>query len=445
MTEGQTSAAPNHGSTGSSEKPTLSALHTALVWMGVTVLVRFVWLWFYPAIPEWDGAIYHRTAVRIAHGMGFVDTWNNLPPYKPTAFYPVGYPATLALFYKLFGTSTTVAAGLNVASSAIVSLFVSRLARRSWGASGVHLAAGLFALAPGPIVYCSAYMTELLSAAIVLAAIDCALRYFDSGATAFRWAILCGLLLGYGGLVRPPALLIAPIIAVVMTPQNKRTLSLQALGYLRTLVLVGVSCCCVVLPWTARNCRKLDGCALVSLNGGSNLWIGADPDANGTYRDLRIGEACLRVRGEVKKDRCFGGLAIERIKTQPIRWLSLAPMKVIHLLGYESSPVSYLRAATHGQAFRNTATMMFALLTAAHWIILSLAIVTVAGSPRKPMPIELRLTIAVVLSFIAVHIVFFGVDRYHFVFTPLLCVLAAGSIAEKQAKQLDEPDAKAAL
>ena len=445
MTEHHVSPEPSNGSNRPRVKLALSSLQIALIWMGVTVIARLIWLWFYPAIPEWDGAIYHRTAVRIANGLGFVDTWNNLPPYKPTAFYPVGYPATLALCYKLFGASTGVAAGLNVASSAIVSLLISRLARRSWGSSGVHLAAGLFALAPGPIVYCSAYMTELLSAAIVLAAIDCALRYHDSDATAFRWAILCGLLLGYAGLVRPPALLIAPIIALVMTPRNKRTLSLQTVGYLRTLVLVGLACCCVVLPWTARNCRKLDGCALVSLNGGSNLWIGADPDANGTYRDLRIGEACLRVRGEVKKDRCFGGLAIERIRAHPIQWLSLAPMKVVHLLGYESSPVSYLRSATHGQAFRTTATMMFALLTAAHWIILSLAIVAVVGGSRAPMPIEQRLTLAVVLSFIVVHIVFFGVDRYHFVFTPLLCVLAAGSIAEKHSKVDDEQEVRVPL
>lgn len=412
-------------------------IRATLVWVAVTVVVRLIWLYFHPAIAEWDGAIYHRTAQRIATGMGFVDTWNNLPPYKPTAFYPVGYPATLGFFYRLFGPSTTVAAALNVLSSAIVSALVVRLASRSWGAVGAHFAAALFAFAPGPIAYCSAYMTELLSAAILLGAIDCALRYYDSDAKAIRWAILCGLLLGYGGLVRPPALLIAPIIALTMTPMAAPKSAGERLArYATTLFLVGMACCVVVLPWTARNCRKLDGCALVSLNGGSNLWIGADPEANGTYRDLRIGEACLRVRGEVTKDRCFGRLAIERIKSNPLRWLSLAPMKIVHLLGYESSPVSYLRSATHGVAFRDTATLMFALMTAAHWIILSLAIIAVVGQKQPSSAIERTVTIAVVLGFIAVHVVFFGVDRYHFVFTPLLCVLAGGSITHTPAKHL---------
>jgi 4-amino-4-deoxy-L-arabinose transferase-like glycosyltransferase len=393
------------------------------------VLIRVIWLHFYPAIAEWDGAIYHRTAQRIALGMGFVDTWNNLPPYKPTAFYPVGYPATLALLYKLFGSSWLVAAGLNVAASAIITACIVRLAHRSWGAAGAHLAAALFALAPGPVLYCSAFMTELLSAAILLTTIEFALRYYDSGGR-LRYAVVCGLLLGYGGLVRPPALLIAPIIAWVMTPSpSQKTGHLpRLLARAKSMLVVGLACCAVVLPWTARNCRQLDGCALVSLNGGSNLWIGADPDAHGTYRDLRIGEACLRVRGEVSKDRCFGRLAIERIKSAPFRWISLAPLKLAHLLGYESSPVSYLRAATHGVAFRHTATLMFALMTAAHWIVLALAIVSVVGQRAAQRAIEQRLCVAIVLGFLAVHIVFFGVDRYHLVFIPILCSLAGGAL-----------------
>ena len=74
---------------------------------------------------------------------------------------------------------------------------------------------------------------------------------------------------------------------------------------------IGVACVAVVLPWTARNCARLDGCALVSVNGGSNLWIGTDPTAEGNYRDLRFGEGCDRTHGEVAKDRCYGREARE--------------------------------------------------------------------------------------------------------------------------------------
>jgi 4-amino-4-deoxy-L-arabinose transferase-like glycosyltransferase len=410
-----------------------AAWKLALYWAIATVLVRLVWLYFQPPIPEWDGAIYHRTAERIARGMGFVDTWNNLPPYKPTAFYPVGYPALLGAFYFVFGSHYWVAGFINVLSSAIATASITRMTQRAWGALSAHVAAALFTFSPGGILYCSAYMTELVSAALLCLAMMSAIRYSDTG--RWRWAIVTGLLLGYGGLVRPPALLIAPVVAVLAAPRSQPRL----VATIRALVLVGIASCAVVLPWTARNCRQLDGCALVSLNGGSNLWIGADPAAMGTYRDLRIGEACLRVRGEVAKDRCFGRLAMDRIKEHPLQWLALAPLKIGHLLGYESTPVSYLRAATRQRAFAQSSTAMYSLLTAYHWVILALAIASVASmkrhqltaavepSQRSAAALTVVLSVAVVLALIAVHVVFFGVDRYHFVFIPLLCMLAGGA------------------
>lgn len=414
-----------------------SAWRIALRWALVTVLVRLVWLYVQPPIPEWDGAIYHRTAERIARGMGFVDTWNNQPPYKPTAFYPVGYPALLGALYFVLGSHDWVAGLINVLSSAIATASIARMTHRVWGTLSAHVAAALFTFSPGAILYCSAYMTELVSAALLCLAMMSALRYAERG--RWYWAVATGILLGYGGLVRPPALLLAPIIAVFAVPRSQPRL----LGTLRSLVLVGVATCAVVLPWTARNCRQLDGCALVSLNGGSNLWIGTDPSAMGTYRDLRIGEACLRVRGEVAKDRCFGRLAIQRIQEHPLQWLALAPLKIGHLLGYESTPVSYLRAATRQRAFARSSTMMFSLLTAYHWIILALAITSVASmksTRRTSEPAQhdiaaltVSLSIAVVLAFIAVHVVFFGVDRYHFVFVPLLCLLAGGTFRKTSA------------
>jgi 4-amino-4-deoxy-L-arabinose transferase-like glycosyltransferase len=406
-----------------------AAWRVALFWALATILLRAIWLAIQPPIPEWDGAIYHRTAERIARGMGFVDTWNNLPPYKPTAFYPVGYPALLGALYWVFGPSRWVAGAVNVVSSAIATASVTRMSFRSWGAVPAHVAGLLFTCSPGGVLYCSAYMTELVSAAVLCLALLCAVRYSDTGRA--RWAIVMGLLLGYGGLVRPPALLVAPVLAVLARPKA----SPRVRGTLRALVLVGLASCAVVLPWTARNCRKLDGCALVSLNGGSNLWIGADPAAMGTYRDLRIGEACLRVRGEVAKDRCFGRLAMQRIREHPLQWLALAPLKVGHLLGYESTPVSYLRYATRQQRFGQSATAMFAMITAYHWIILALAIIAIAPLRTGPRPLEVTLSLASILALIAVHVVFFGVDRYHFVFTPLLCMLAGGAFRQLDARR----------
>ena len=81
------------------------------VWVAITVALRVAWLARVPPVIAWDGILYARTALRIAHGLGYVDTWNNTPPWKPTAFYPVGYPALLGLGHALFGDTTAIKEG----------------------------------------------------------------------------------------------------------------------------------------------------------------------------------------------------------------------------------------------------------------------------------------------------------------------------------------------
>lgn len=392
----------------------------AMSWCAVAMAVRIAWLAHRPAIATWDGAIYHRTAVRLAAGLGFVDTWNDRPPYHPTAFYPVGYPAALGFLYRLFGAHAWVAGMLNVLSAGVCALLISHFARRASGRLAGHLAPAFFAFTPGAVVYTSAFMTEPLSAALLTASLGTAIHHARTGRL---WsACATGILLGAGGLVRPPALLIAPVIAVCATP------AWSPRAIVRVVAVVGIACACVVLPWTARNCCELDGCALVSVNGGSNLWIGADPEAHGGYRDLRHGEGCDRVFGEVAKDRCYMARAVARIRSHPWRWLALAPEKMSQLLAFETTPVSYLRSATGGEAFATTADAMYRMMTAVHRMLLLLALagsLPARGEPRRSRVI--RVVTGAVLALAAVHVVFFGVDRYHFVFTPLVCLLAASA------------------
>jgi 4-amino-4-deoxy-L-arabinose transferase-like glycosyltransferase len=401
----------------------------ALVWAAFAMALRAWWLSVQPAVPAWDGAIYHRTAERIARGMGFVDTWNNQPPYKPTAFYPVGYPALLGGAYALFGPHHWVAGMLNVLAGGVSTLFTVRFAQRAFGRAAGHLAGALYACAPGAVIYTSAFMTEPVSAALLCGALASGLHHARTARTGS--AVLTGVLLGLGGLVRPPALLVAPVLALVCTPKA------QWRAMLRTLTLVGLACCAVVLPWTVRNCVQLDGCALVSVNGGSNLWIGADPQADGGYRGLRAGEGCDHVHGEVAKDRCYGALARERIRRDPRAWLALAPRKLFQLLGHEPTPVSYLQAATQGRAFAGREATLYEWLTRYHSLTLALALLALVPRGLPRFGARTRVVFAcstLVLALVAVHVVFFGVDRYHFVFTPLVCALAGGAFRWSHAR-----------
>lgn len=397
----------------------MSLRRSLALWIAVTVAIRAAWLWRVPPVIAWDGIIYARTALRISRGLGFIDTWNNRPPYKPTAFYPVGYPALLGLGHALGGPSPWVAGVLNVVAAVVATACIVALARRAFGAGREHLPAALYALSPGAAMYASTFMTETVSGALVTLTVLTAARHADGGRRVD--GALTGLLLGVSGLVRPQVLVLAPLMALLASPSPGWR------ARARTVALVGAAACAVVLPWTARNCARLDGCALVSVNGGSNLWIGTDPAAEGNYRDLRFGEGCDRTPGEVSKDRCYGREARARIVAAPLDWLSLAPMKVQALLDYEAAPVVYLRFAR--AIPERHAEPLIKWLTAWHRVVLALALLALATT--RAWSNTLRLCVATVAGTVAVHCVFFGGDRYHFVFTPLLCVIAGGVLAAR--------------
>lgn len=61
-----------------------------------------------PVRPVWDGAIYAESAAAIARGLGYtragIDAAHGA---DPSAFYPVGFPATLALL-RLLGAGDAV-------------------------------------------------------------------------------------------------------------------------------------------------------------------------------------------------------------------------------------------------------------------------------------------------------------------------------------------------
>ena len=100
-----------------------------------------------------------------------------------------------------------------------------------------------------------------------------------------------------------------------------------------------------VLPWTARNCRVMDGCALVSTNAGWNLAIGSFPRATGRFETLRSDDGCREVTGQVQQDRCWLEYGIANIESAPGRWLALIPAKLAFTFDHESFAVEYLREA----------------------------------------------------------------------------------------------------
>ena len=231
-----------------------------------------------------------------------------------------------------------------------------------------------------------------------------------------------------------------------------------------------------VLPWTARNCRVMDGCALVSTNAGWNLAIGAFPRATGRFETLHASDGCREVTGQVQQDRCWFSYGVAQIKASPRHWLNLVPAKLGYTFDHESFAVEYLREARPADWPEDRRLRVRALTTFVHRLLVfvaalgcvalrargggavvqgallagigllayagyaadaptfwPLAVVAsvlpwlpVAGAPAWPW--ALRLPVVLLGTTLLTHAVFFGEDRYHVVVTPVLCMLAAGAL-----------------
>jgi len=115
--------------------------------------------------------------------------------------------------------------------------------------------------------------------------------------------------------VRPQMIALAPLLAFVVTRR------FFAAGLVLAAALV------VVAPWTARNCVRMNRCALVSVNGGWNLLIGAHTE-NGSWVPLEAPTECREVWDEAGKDACFERAARREIAQSRGAWLAKVPSKL---------------------------------------------------------------------------------------------------------------------
>jgi 4-amino-4-deoxy-L-arabinose transferase-like glycosyltransferase len=437
----------------------------ACVALGPRLLVALV----FSHEPVWDGHYYHFGAERIAAGLGYSEDVmvHGHPVWKPWTHYPVGYSAFLGVLYRIFGSGIVVAPVANAVIGTLTAVVVHRLALHYLSETRARIAGALCALHPGLIAYSAVVMTEPLAAFLLLTAGYAAVRCRG------HWAALplTGVLLGLAALVRPASLLAVPLFFFT-TPRP----FLKALG--RTLA-VGAITLLTILPWTLRNCRVMDGCALISTNGGWNLAIGALTQ-DGRFRTLRAADGCPIVTGQVQQDRCWAEVGKEIIRRNPLRWLGQAPKKLSQTFDHESFAIEYLREASPEQWPEARRVAGRELLTSFHWALMvaaSLSPIALVTSPRRrvarftqgalflsivgyaaycaaqppPPPFFALMVMTPLIALLPfpgrprqgpvgfyllgllgvttlTHAVFFGDDRYHLVVTPALCILAAAAL-----------------
>ena len=414
--------------------------------------------------PADDGSFYHVVAQRIAQGAGYTWLWPD-GAVSYAAHYPVGYPALLGLVYALFGPRPVVAMTANAVLGALA-VFAAQRAVALRGTRRQALLAGLLlALHPGLVCYTPALMTEGVSAELLVVAAWLALRVGAGRGRLGRLALL-GACLGALTLVRPQLLILAPVFGFFSLGSAQTEYRERALRAL----LVGLVAVAVCLPWTLRNCARMDRCVFVSANGGWNLLIGSAPEANGAWIPIEgntVPPECRNVFGEAEKDRCFGHAGLSHIRSNWTGFLALIPRKLSITFDYFGAPGHYLHTS-NGQAFGDTGKLWLGIVeTVWERVVVLLAILQAArlGRARRPgsliaaLPAALcallrsgylaylgfvlsvalsgkeilkrpllALSASAVLATALTHAVFFGAGRYGFVCAALLCLAAAGQL-----------------
>jgi hypothetical protein len=210
-------------------------------------------------------------------------------------------------------------------------------------------------------------------------------------------------------------------------------------------------------------------CALVSVNGGWNLLIGADAASTGAWSRINVPDACREVFDEAQKDVCFGREARRYIREHPASWVSLAPKKLAATFDYagaapwylhEANPAAFPWRAKEALGAAETVYERVLLLLALAWAALRregerpvlhaarlaaaatgvafaftlhawvayaalAAAALLRGRSLWKGPLLPSGAVAVLAATMATHAVFFGAGRYSLVVFPFIAALAA--------------------
>jgi 4-amino-4-deoxy-L-arabinose transferase-like glycosyltransferase len=408
-------------------------ISAALVW-GVALVLR-TWHWsevrandpFFD-LPAVDGAYYHAWAIGIAGGSWLGEgVFHNGPLY----------PYLLGALYSLTGPSLVAAKLLNVALGLLLCHAVFATARRLFDTRVACVAGLLVATYQLSIFYVGTLL--LVNLALPLAALSLWSAVALEARPGPRQALLAGVIAGLGILARPNMLLFGVGLSAWLLwvlrrdPLARRT---AVVG----MLIVGMAL--AVLPVTLRNGLVAGDWVLVTSSGGMNLFMGNNPDANGSYRvpgifsrsttddtleqNRAFADYAERYTGKELRPSQVSGFwraqALRYIRSYPLDWIALE----FHKLALASNAFEAwnVRSVTVSRQFSSVLELPLLRLG----LLLPFAVlgsVLAWRDWKRLVPVYL-LTGTVLVSLLA----FFVTARYRLPVLPALAILAGAGVVK---------------
>jgi 4-amino-4-deoxy-L-arabinose transferase-like glycosyltransferase len=351
----------------------------------------------------------------------------------PTAYYPPGYPLSLAPFFWLLRVTPLpddwqagTASLLNVVWQVLLLVVVFRIGRRLTGSEAAGIAAAaVLALWPNLVFHTGVALTEslflLLLAVALLLAVEgpWETRRFEP----WRLAAIGGVL-GAATLVRPVTVPVVPILLVALL--------VAGFGWRRALghaAVVVVCLAAVLLPWVVRNALVIDTVAL-STNTGDNLCMSRRPGGSGGFEfpnprcfPARFDEM-PRPASEVARDAHGRRLAVEFVREHPMEEVRLVLRRLGHTFADDADGIQAVES--YGDDEWLDAGTRRSLRWGATAYGAAVALVAVPGSwllARRSAP---GLLVALTgLGMLLPPLVFFGDPRFHVPAVPVAALAVA--------------------
>lgn len=364
--------------------------------------------------PQVDAATYWEQAQALAAGVD---------PFPEGYYQPPGYPWFLAALGSLTGrpelaVTRLAQAGMGVAAVALLIALGRRLGERL-GAPWAGAVAGLiYALYPTPLLF----ELDILTPALTNLLLALALAALGAGDAPRPWrAGLAGLSLGLAAEAHPSFLAPAALLALhaLWRPPTRRAALALAAG-----VLLGVA------PTLGTNLARFGHPAVVSLNGGINLYLGNNPSWRETsflrpglpFRQLAL-EAEPDRRDQAARDRYWRDRAIDASLRHPDAWLGAVATRLLWSVNNTEIP----RNEDYRCRTRNGPLAWVRWLPVRYGLVFPFAVLGAAASVRRS-PAAARLLV-VWLGLQLAMVLFLVADRYRSATWPLLALFAPLGVA----------------
>jgi 4-amino-4-deoxy-L-arabinose transferase-like glycosyltransferase len=366
-----------------------------------------------------DGIGYHLQADHLANGRGYVNAFNAA---VQTAHHPPGWTTVLAGVSKLGGDTIVAHQRVGVALGLVLIVLTAWLAAHLFGERTGIKAGFLAALYPGFWVLEAQVLSEPL--ALVLLAVSLLLVFRLVGAPSLPVAILVGISIGLGILVRSEQ---AVVFAIVIPAALARAPGLTTMRRVKLGGVIGAIAIGLLVPWATYNTIRFEQPVLLSMNAGATLLAGNCDTFSGDligFYDV----SCNRKLGLDSEgdrsvmDRVSRAAAIDNIMDN----LDHLPLTMLARLGrmtglYAPGQTVELVAAWHG-----TSEWPVWLWIVSFW---PLAVLAVYGgvSSRHTDVWLLPLLVPIVLV-VGIVLVFYGEPRYHTPSDLGIVILAASGL-----------------